>query len=216
MSLCPNFFISWRMCVKILLLEVGKIFIRAQTKFSTWQLHDPLGASLEPFQTWCGRKVMRLATLCTNRQCCYLPLHMAVRLTPAVDSVQVLTCYSCYAIVESVWSEVVFSWVCQLSRPVTGDLNYDCQSLSAEASVLSPHNFFPSCPSCGFPTPHIFELNHSVGALIRSSKNDNSILSWICFSCILGLQTPVSCHGYRQRTPHIGRAQSFIGLLRYG
>ena len=39
--------------------------------------------------TWCGRKVMRLATLCTNRQRCCLPLHMAVRLTPAVDSVQV-------------------------------------------------------------------------------------------------------------------------------
>ena len=38
--------------------------------------------------TWCGRK-MRLATLCTNRQCCCLPLHTAVRLTPAVDSVQV-------------------------------------------------------------------------------------------------------------------------------
>jgi len=49
--------------------------------------------------TWCGRKVMRLATLCMNRQCCYLPLHMAVRLTPTVDSVQVSTCYSCYAIV---------------------------------------------------------------------------------------------------------------------
>jgi len=51
---------------------------------------------------------MRLAKLCTNRQCCCLPLHMAVRLTPAVDSVQVWTCYSCYAIVESVWSEAVF------------------------------------------------------------------------------------------------------------
>ena len=36
------------------------------------------------------------------------PLYMAVRLIPAVDSVQVWTCYSCYAIVESVWSEVVF------------------------------------------------------------------------------------------------------------
>ena len=58
--------------------------------------------------TWCGRKVMRLATLCTNRQCCCLTLHMAVRLTPAVDSVQVWTCYSCYVIVESVWSEVVY------------------------------------------------------------------------------------------------------------
>jgi len=63
------------------------------------------------FDSWitrCGRKVMRLATLCTNRQCCCLPLHMTVRLTPAVESVQVWTCYSCYAIVESVWSEVVF------------------------------------------------------------------------------------------------------------
>jgi len=39
--------------------------------------------------TWCGRKVMRPATLCTNRQRCCLPLHMAVRLTPAIDSVQV-------------------------------------------------------------------------------------------------------------------------------
>ena len=57
--------------------------------------------------TWCGRKVMRLAMLCTNRQCCCLPLHVAVRLTPAVDSVQVWTCYSCYTIVESTWSEVV-------------------------------------------------------------------------------------------------------------
>ena len=60
------------------------------------------------WHTWCGRKVMRLATLCTNRQRCCLPLHMAVRLTPAVDLVQVWTCYSCYAIVESVWSEVMF------------------------------------------------------------------------------------------------------------
>ena len=44
--------------------------------------------------------------LCTNRKSCCLPLHMAVRLNRAVDSVQVWTCYSCYAIVESVWSEV--------------------------------------------------------------------------------------------------------------
>ena len=58
--------------------------------------------------TWCGGKVMRLATLCINRQRCCHPLHMAFRLTPAVDSVQVWTCYSCYAIVESIWSEVVF------------------------------------------------------------------------------------------------------------
>jgi len=39
--------------------------------------------------TRCGRKLMRLATLCTNRQCCCISLHMTVRLTPAVDSVQV-------------------------------------------------------------------------------------------------------------------------------
>ena len=44
---------------------------------------------IRPENTWCGRKVMRLATLCTNRQSCCLPLHMAVRLTPAVDSAQV-------------------------------------------------------------------------------------------------------------------------------
>jgi len=58
--------------------------------------------------TWCGRKVMRLATLCTNRKRWCLPLHMAVRLTPAVDSVEVWTCCCCYAIVESIWSEVLF------------------------------------------------------------------------------------------------------------
>jgi len=51
---------------------------------------------------------MRLATLCMNRQSCCLPLHMAVRLTPTIHSVQVWTCYSCYAIVEKIWSEVVF------------------------------------------------------------------------------------------------------------
>ena len=69
-----------------------------------------------PHYTWCGRKVTRLAMLCTNRKRCSA-LHMAVRLTPAIDSVQVWTCYSCYvqvwtcyncyAIVESIWSEVV-------------------------------------------------------------------------------------------------------------
>jgi len=58
--------------------------------------------------TRCGKKVMRLAMLCMNQQCCCLPFHMAVRLTPAIDSVYVWTCYSCYTIVESVWGEVVF------------------------------------------------------------------------------------------------------------
>jgi len=74
----------------------------------TW-LHGHNGrANMKLIDTRCGRKVMRLATLCMNRQCCCLPLHMAVSLTPAVDSVQVWTCYSCYTIVESVWSEVLF------------------------------------------------------------------------------------------------------------
>jgi hypothetical protein len=68
--------------------------------------------------TTCGKKkVMRLAKLCTNRQGCCIPLHMAVTLTPAVDSVQVWTCYSCYAIVESVGSEVVFvRWVTKIDQ----------------------------------------------------------------------------------------------------
>ena len=52
---------------------------------SLWQKFEP--------HMWRGRNVMRLATLCTNWQCCCLPLHMAVRLTPAVDSVQIWTCY---------------------------------------------------------------------------------------------------------------------------
>ena len=41
---------------------------------------------LKHSSTRCGRKVMRLATLCTNRQGCCLPLHMAVTLTHAVVS----------------------------------------------------------------------------------------------------------------------------------
>ena len=54
-------------------------------------LHDykPKSEFIFSGDMWCGRKVMRLATLCKNRQCCCLPLHKAVRLTPAVDSVQV-------------------------------------------------------------------------------------------------------------------------------
>ena len=43
---------------------------------------------IKMYLTRCGRKVMRLATLCTNRQRCCLPLHIAVRSAPAVDSVQ--------------------------------------------------------------------------------------------------------------------------------
>ena len=50
--------------------------------------------------TWCGRKLMRLARLCTNRKRCCLPF------TWQLDSVQVWTCCSCYAMVDSVWSGV--------------------------------------------------------------------------------------------------------------
>ena len=75
-----------------------------------WYMRVFLGLWCGPLvlNMWCGRKVMRLAMLCTNRQRCCLPLHVAVRLTPAIDSVQVWTCYSCYVIVENIWSEVVF------------------------------------------------------------------------------------------------------------
>ena len=47
---------------------------------------------IKKINTWCGRKAMRLATLYMNRRGCCLPLHMAVRLTTAVYSVQVWTC----------------------------------------------------------------------------------------------------------------------------
>ena len=77
-------------------------------RFSLISLTASQQLLLSEADTWCGGKVMRLATLCMNRQRCCLPLHMAVRLTPAIDSVQVWTCYSCYAIVKRVWSEVVF------------------------------------------------------------------------------------------------------------
>jgi len=82
-------------------LHLQLVSFRAQTK-------KERSPRMYSYCTWCGRKVMRLATLWTNRQRYCLPLHMAVRLTPAVDSVQVWTCYSCYAIVKSVWNEVVF------------------------------------------------------------------------------------------------------------
>ena len=78
-----------------------KVTPHRETKFTIYSLRRAVC-------TWCGRRVMRLATLCTNRKHGCLPLHMAVRLNPAVDSVHVWTCYSCYAIVEIVWSEVVF------------------------------------------------------------------------------------------------------------
>ena len=88
----------------------GKFKVKVRTISSLCVIGFGVKRSIEiwNFSTRCGTKLMRLATLCTNRQFCCLPLHMAVRVTPIVDSVQVWTCYSCYAIVESVWSDVVF------------------------------------------------------------------------------------------------------------
>jgi hypothetical protein len=73
--------------------------------------------------TRCGRKVMRLATLCMNRQRCCHPLHIAVRLTHAVDSVHVWTCYAAF---ENVWSEVV------IVRCVT---KMDCQKFEQSCAI---------------------------------------------------------------------------------
>ena len=99
--------IKCKMCVLIFSANLSETFLilRAiQQDFITNGCTTTLGLTqpVTEMSAWCGRKVMRLATLCTNRQCCCLPLHMAVRLTPAIDSVQVGTCYNCYAIVESV------------------------------------------------------------------------------------------------------------------
>jgi hypothetical protein len=60
------------------------------------------------YNTKCGKKVMRMATLWMNWHRCCHTLHMAVRLAPVVDSIQVWTCYNCYVIAESIWSEDVF------------------------------------------------------------------------------------------------------------
>jgi len=49
-------------------------------------------------------------------------------------------------------------------------------------SSVHTHYFLPSCPSRGFPAPHNFELNHSVNALIQSSKSDPPYcLEFACF-----------------------------------
>jgi len=94
MNVCMNAYLCVYVCIYVCMYMYAFMYVYVCTLIYVY--------------TKCGRKVMRLATLCTNRQRCCLPLHMAVRLTPAVDSVQVWTCCNCYAIVESVWSEVVF------------------------------------------------------------------------------------------------------------
>ena len=92
MNVCMNAYLCVYVCIYVCMYMYAFMYVYVCTLIYVY--------------TKCGRKVMRLATLCTNRQRCCLPLHMAASLTSAVDSVQVWTCYSCYAIVESVWSEV--------------------------------------------------------------------------------------------------------------
>jgi len=73
------------MCGYIMYIDVdGHIYVCSALLFK-----NSCSSELYSYLYWspctrCGRKVMKLATLCTNRQCCCLPLHMAVRLTPAV------------------------------------------------------------------------------------------------------------------------------------
>ena len=54
---------------------------------------------------------MRLGKLCTNRQCCCLPLHMAVRLTPAVDSVKV---FNLLQLLRDCWEHLKWRCVCEV------------------------------------------------------------------------------------------------------
>ena len=96
MSLCirenklPVFYVRVSVHHKILSIivqrdaTISSLFIYCKVTLHVSGVVAPINRS-----TWCGRKVMRLATLCTNQQRCCLPLHMAVRLTPAVDSVEV-------------------------------------------------------------------------------------------------------------------------------
>ena len=59
---------------------------------------------------WCGRKLMRLATLCTNRQGRCLPLHMAVRLTSAV----LCTSLNLLQLLRDCWESLKWSCVCEV------------------------------------------------------------------------------------------------------
>lgn len=68
--------------------------------------------------TRCGRKVIRLAILYTNRQRCSFDLHMAVRLTPAVDTVYVLTFYS--QSLHDCWERLKWSCVWDALQKWTG------------------------------------------------------------------------------------------------
>ena len=61
--------------------------------------------------TWCGSKWKRLATLCTNRQCCCLPLLMAVRLNSAVYSVQI---FKFLQLLRDCWEHLKWSCVCEV------------------------------------------------------------------------------------------------------
>jgi len=76
-------------------------------------LHNPGWSCFKSatFLAWCGRKVMRLATLCTNQQCCCLPLHLAVRLTPAV---RLSTSLNLLQLPRDCWERLQWSCVCEV------------------------------------------------------------------------------------------------------
>ena len=62
--------------------------------------------------TWCDRKVMRVATLCTNRQCCcYFPLHMEVRLTPCR---RLSSSLNLLQLKRDCWERLKWSYVCEV------------------------------------------------------------------------------------------------------
>jgi hypothetical protein len=88
-------FWTWSRNAKHPTVPFGKMMPREiSSNMKTFTLQSPksnVKDEVPKICTWCGRKVMRLATLCMNRQRCCLPLHMAVRWTPAIDSVQVWT-----------------------------------------------------------------------------------------------------------------------------
>ena len=60
---------------------------------------------------WYGRKVMRLATLCTNRQCCCLSLHMAISLTPCR---RLSTSFNLLQWLRYCWERLKWSCVCEV------------------------------------------------------------------------------------------------------
>ena len=61
--------------------------------------------------TWRGRKVMSLAMLCTNRQRCCLPLHIAVRFNPCR---RLSTSLNLLQLLRNCWERLKWSCVCEV------------------------------------------------------------------------------------------------------